>query len=58
MIRNQVRTPRISNDWQPYGFLSGDLAEKGQISPNGIIKASYECDDDVRIGAPQIEEND
>jgi len=30
----------------------------GQITPNGIIIATYERDGDVKTGAPQIEEND
>lgn len=29
-----------------------------QVSPNGIIIATYERDGDVKTGAPQIEEND
>lgn len=31
---------------------------ESQISPNGIICATYERDGDVKTGAPQIEEND
>ena len=30
----------------------------GQVSPNGILIASYERDGDVRTGTPQIEEDD
>lgn len=30
----------------------------GQVTPKGIIIATYERDGDVRTGAPQIEEND
>ena len=30
----------------------------GQVAPKGIIIATYERDGDVRIGVPQIEEND
>jgi len=29
-----------------------------QISPNGIIIATYERDGDVKTGSPQIEQND
>jgi dihydrofolate reductase len=29
-----------------------------QVSPNGIIIATYERDGDVKTGAPQIQEND
>ena len=31
---------------------------KAQVSPNGIFIVNYERDGDVKIGAPQIEEND
>ena len=30
----------------------------GQVSPKGIIIATYKRDGDVKTGAPQIEEND
>jgi len=31
---------------------------ESQISPNGIIIANYERDGDVKMGEPQIEQND
>ena len=31
---------------------------RSQVSPNGIIIATYERDGDVKTGAPQIQEND
>jgi dihydrofolate reductase len=30
----------------------------GRVSPNGIFIASYERDGDLRIGAPQIKEDE
>ena len=39
------------------GIAAAFKVTESQVSPNGIISATYERDGDVKTGSPQIEEN-